>query len=74
MPKPDGTSDALQKFLTIGRKPNAANIRLLNHLLSDLGLKMDVRTIVDSAEARSVRQKLIRHAAKRGADLAKLRI
>lgn len=66
---PDATRDVLQRFITIGGILNIANVRLLNGLLNELGHRVDVRSIIDGAEARPIREQLVGYAAVRGINL-----
>ncbi len=71
MSQHDYSSDVFQDYIAFEGKPNIARIRLLNGLLLELGHRLDVRTIIDGAEAAPVRAALLPYAIIKGIDVRK---
>jgi hypothetical protein len=63
--------DVVQNYIAPGGKLNTARVRVLNGLLVEMGYNLDVRTLVDTAEAAPILALLVPFAASKGIDLRK---
>lgn len=62
----DDSSKILNAYLFPEGKYSAARLQTLNALLRELGVVRDVRLILDGADARTLRQQLIKYAKEKG--------